>query len=222
MRNLLCGLIVLLASGVAHAGTVYSTFAAWQAAVPGSTTVNFEGLADPFGFIGPITSETVGGVNFSLGPNGTNTVMFVNGDGGYGYPGASISVQVSNASPDSPVDLLISLPSAVTAIAFDFGDITFNADFGHTATITLFNGLSSVETDFKAAGVYSTTAFFGVTNPAGITKVDITLPADSFVLNLTDFSYGSLPNNVPEPSSLLLCGAGLAVAAGILRRRRTS
>jgi PEP-CTERM motif len=220
MRNLLCVLIALFVGGVAQADTIYPTAAAWDAAVqPGFTTINFEGIAPlPANFVAyPSGSTAVGGVTFSVGPNGTDGLLFVDGDGSYGYAVASISSQVNGAvAPDAPVDLRITLPHAVQALSFDFGDL-----FGNTATITLSNGATLQE---LAGSFGNNTSFYGVTAAGGVTWVDITEPAGSYLINLTDFSYGSLPNNnsVPEPSSLLLIGAGLVAVAGISRRRRTS
>lgn len=212
MRNLLCGLIVLLASGVGQAGTVYTGAAAWNAAVTGVTTINFEGIAPDGVYVyygsGPGASVAVGGVSFAVGPASPDGMLFVSGDNTY-YPMASVNSQRPTTT-GAPNDLLITLPSAVTAVAFDFGD--FN---GQTATITLSGGTFYTET----AAPYGTTAFFGVTAPGGITSVDITEPAAGYTINVTDFSYGTAAT-APEPSSLLLFGAGLAGVAGILRRRR--
>jgi hypothetical protein len=55
-----------------------------------------------------------------------------------------------------------------------------------------------------------------VTAPGGLTSVDIT--SDDYGIYVDGFSEGT----VPEPSSLLLLGAGLAGVAGMLRRRRRS
>lgn len=93
---------------------------------------------------------------------------------------------------------LITLPGTVTAIAFDFGDFP-----GDVATITLSDGTVQTET----AGANGTVAFVGVTDPEGITSVDITEPADSFTINVTDFSYATA--NSPEPMSILLFCSGL-------------
>jgi hypothetical protein len=226
MRNLFSGAIILLAAScAAQADVTYSNAAAWAAAVTGVTTINFEGIVNSgnqncgsgclsYG-LGPATGTTVGGVNFVVGPTGADDVFFILGDGYFGYPRSIVSVEPTAGG--AAADLLINLPSAVTALGFDFGRV-FHAD---TATITLSDG--SVQT--VAAPSNPGLVFFGVTAPGGITSVDITLPAaDSpFGLDMSDFSYGTANTTVPEPSSLLLFGtmlAGVAGVAGILRRRR--
>jgi len=223
MRNLLYGLIVLLANGIAQAGTVYTSAADWNAAVTGVTTINFEGIVNSanqncgseclvYGF-GPGVGTAVGGVTFDVGPVGANDIFFILGDGSQ-YPVSVVSVQPTSGG----ADLLITSPSAVTALAFDFGSLFV----GDTATITLSDG--SVQT--VAAPASPDLTFFGVTAPGGISSVDITLPTsadvlDVYGLDMSDFSYGTADTGtVPEPSSLLLFGAGLAGVAGMLRRRR--
>jgi hypothetical protein len=211
-------LIVLLASGVAQAGTVYTSAAAWNAAVTGVTTINFEGLAPDHDYVeygqGVGAGVTVSNVNFAVGPTGSPDIFFLLGDGEYSYPMSVISVQPQTGG----ADLLITLPSAVTALGFDFDSLFV----GDTATITLSDG--SVQT--VAAPRDPDFVFFGVTAPGGITSVDITLPTSTDVpsvlgLDMRDFSYGTADTGtVPEPSSLLLFGAGLAGVAGMLRRRR--
>ena len=48
MRKVLCVVIALVATScIAQADTVYTSQAAWDAAVSGVTTITFEGIADP-------------------------------------------------------------------------------------------------------------------------------------------------------------------------------
>jgi hypothetical protein len=156
-------------------------------------------------------STTVGGVNFAVGPSGSNNFLFVQGDNVY-YPVSAITPETTTINGAPPNDLLITLPSPVTALAFDFGGIYV----GDTATITLSDG--SVET--FAAPASPDLAFFGVTAPGGITSVDITLPSDSYGIGMTDFSYGTAATITPEPFFFILVGVGFAGVIGIAHRRQ--
>ena len=216
-RLLLCGLVGLFASScVARADSFYTSESAWAAAVSGSpTTINFEGIAPNNSYVGigsgPGASITRGGVKFAIGPAGTDSFFFLIGDNySYGYSMSVISIQTGgNRVP--PMDLLITLPSAVTALGFDFG-----GGYNSIATVTLSDG--SVQP--VAVPVNPGLTFFGVTAPGGITTVDITLPGTpGQILDLADFSYGTEGTSVtPEPASFLLLGSGLAGLAGLIKR----
>jgi hypothetical protein len=52
MRKVLCVVIALVATScIAQADTVYTSQSAWNAAVSGSTTINFEGIASPSSYV---------------------------------------------------------------------------------------------------------------------------------------------------------------------------
>jgi hypothetical protein len=215
MRKLFCVMTVLVvASGVAQADVYYNSQVAWNASVPGATTINFEGIAASGGNVsygyGPGSFTNVGGVTFAVGPAGTDNILFVVGDNVY-YPVSAITPQATSII-GPPNDLMITLPSSVTAVGFNFGSIFV----GDNATITLSDG--SVQT--VAVPASPGLAFFGAVAPGGITSVDITLPADTFGLGMTDFSYGTAAAATPEPSFVILLGVGLAGVIGIVRRRQ--
>jgi hypothetical protein len=217
LRSASLALLLEIGSLAAHADDFFSSQSAWASALSGApTTINFEGLApnnttDPQTYIGsgPGANTTVGGVNFAIGAAGADNGMFIAGDGNY----APVSVLTvgSTSLVGSPSDLLITLPSAVTALGFDF----FSLYVGDTATITLSDG--SVQTLVLPN---SDLAFFGVTAPGGLTSVDISLAPGTYDLAETDFSYGTAATSAtPEPSSLLLLGSGLVGLAGMVRRK---
>ncbi len=211
-----CAVITLaigLGSLAARGDSFYNTQASWAAALSGGpTTVNFEGIAPPLGFtvpgFGPGTNIAVGGVNFAVGPAGTNNLFFVLGDGYYGYPVSTISLQPTDFT--APADLLITLPTSMTALGFDWGAVFTGGD----ATITLSDGTAVTVPPPTFPGFQ----FWGVTAPGGITSVEITLP-DSYGLSMSDFSYGSAATATPEPGSLLLLGSGLVGLLGAVRRK---
>ncbi len=207
---------LLLACLPASADTFYTSQAAWAAAASGVSTLNFEGLASDGSFTflgtGAGAGTTVSGVTFAVGAL-SNGNAFIIGKNFY-YPGVSaFSSQESTTGTD---DLLITLPSAVTAVGLDYGAVAAFA-----VTFTLSDGSTIVET----AGGAPSLSFLGETSSVGITSVDIK-GADSSTngINITDFSKGTAgAAAVPEPEAwVLLATILLCLGVGIRRRTRVS
>src|SRR5580658_9945714 len=208
-RIALCAMTVLIAAScIAQADTVYTSQAAWDAAVSGVSTINFEGIAPTSGYANETPSFVQGGDTFGIGPSApAGSALFVIGDNFYGYGYAVVSSQAASGT----LDLEVTLPSAVTAVAFDYIVGT------GPVTITASDGLNQVE---PAPGAGNNYLFFGVTDPGGITSLDITqaYSAASQAINLKDFSSATAnPSTVPEPSSLLVSSALLAGLLGLVR-----
>jgi hypothetical protein len=194
---------VIVAPTVLQADETFTSESTWAESVSGITTINFEGIAPAHSYnyygTGPSANVTVGGVNFAVGASGTGDNLFVIGDGFY-YPFAVLSVQGNPTTQD----LLIDLPTPVTALAFDFA--TFESAPG---TITLSDGtiipISTGSNDFE---------FFGVTSSAAITSVDITETGGG-VLNLEDFSSATV---TPEPGTAILWLTGILLMIATRKR----
>lgn len=177
-----------------------------------TTTLGFEGLAPDGGNTNyPLPAGlTLSGVNFSVSPAFTNSLLFVIGKNSY-YPGNSVlSTQNTQAQQG---DLLITFSSPVTAIGLDFGD-NFNPN---TATFTLSNGATFT----RPTGSGTNFNFVGLTTTVPITTLDIQEP-NNFALNIDNFTFGrSAP--VPEASTTVSLGLLLALGLGglvIAKRRR--
>lgn len=208
-RKVLLGFVLLLmVNCAAMADTFFTNAGAWAAAVNSTTSVNFEGLLVPgdFAYIGygPGASTSVGAVQFSVGAAGVDNLLFVLGDGYYGFPVSTIAPQSTSAGTN---DLLITLPGSYTALAFDFSSFV---PLGPT-TITLSDGASIT----LASGNAPNLIFFGATTTTGVSWVDISVPG--YGLNVDGITYGSA--NAPEPGSLVLLGSGILGIASVVRRK---
>ncbi len=187
----------------AAAGTLYSNYAAWSAAVSGISNVT---IPDPSPIqyidlgIGTV-DVTYGGVNFAQNSAIGKANLLIVGPLLTSYP-----TVISSQSPSKGVsNILITLPALYRGLAFNYG--TF---FGKSLTFKLSNG--EVYSKTPTGNDYTTKDFFGV----------VSSPFDSILittadpgLNIRDVAYGSA---VPEPSSMMLLGGGLLLVAGLRRR----
>jgi len=191
--------------------TLYTDRASWQSAITGEVDLNFEGLAPDNGttFFPSPPGVTVGGVNFQIDPTvGPDGNLFAIGRGFY-YNG--VSCLSSQGATSGSNGFLVSFPGAVTAIGFDVG--TFAG-----AGISLITD-GGQEVSIPSTPIYNPdptqgTTFFGVTSAVPILAVRIDDPGNGDLVNLTDFSYGA----VPEPASFAVLGLG--VLAFVRRRKR--
>jgi hypothetical protein len=202
-------LLLIAAGGAGRADVFYDDLGSWEAAANSVTSVDFESSVPPGSDsiigAGAGTNITVGGINFAVGPSSDGSLFLV-GDNIL-YPGAVIA----SAYSSTPVnDLLITLPSPVTALGFTFGDF-----YGDTATITLSDGAVAYPTA-NAYVVYPSLGFFGVTGSTGITSVDITTPDP--IMNVGSVYTGMAA--APEPAYFAEGGLLLAFITGLALRRR--
>ncbi|MGD0436077.1 MAG: PEP-CTERM sorting domain-containing protein [Bryobacteraceae bacterium] len=215
MRNTFCVLITLIAAScAARADTFFTSSGAWDSSVSGITTINFASLAPSDSYANVTPSDLVGGVTFEIGPSAPGGAdLFVLGGSS---PYSSLGVNtMSEESASGTLDLEISLPSSVTALAFhDF-------DYPGTYAITLSDGATPTQVITGPSGTPQE-LFFGVTDPGGLTSVNITIPYSQVdeSINLVDFSYATAnpTSAVPEPSTFLLSGVMLLGIFGIRRR----
>jgi hypothetical protein len=202
-----------------QADTVYTSPAAWNAAVTGATTVNFEGIAPPGGFVSLSSPPgiNVGGINFQIDRGNSNGNLFVVGDGFY-YSQSALTSQESTTSLNS---LLVTLPSPVIAVAADVGSVDVNST-ADTLTFNLSDGTSFSVTPQPPG--FTTLGFVGVTTSVPIVSVEITSPSNGGGngINMTDFSTAS--GTVPEIDANVMGSALTLLAGGVLvlrgRRRR--
>ena len=181
-----------------------------------STLITFNGLADGV----DVNGLVIGGVAFSYSLGNGNVII----DGG---PGTTNNVDPQNAvSFGSPNGILtVVLPGYFDMFGFGYALLTVG-QIPNATTITAFNGATNL----------GNVSFTGVNDPqftGGFAGVQSTTPFDrvqfSFSQSAPAFAFDNVRLNaaanlqtVPEPSTTLLVGAGLAVVVGVARRKRKS
>jgi hypothetical protein len=217
-----CAIILLVASCAGQADAIYSSETTWAAAVPGATIVNYTGIAAADALVqygtGPGATTTLNSVTYTaVAPTNSEDYLGVLGSDVAGVDFGVPTLAVGG-EPAGPASLLITLPNPVNALGF-----FFDTDDTVDVAITLSDGTVEVE----GSATFPTLAFFGVTSTNAITSVEISNASyiggsPENALFLSEFAYGPSVAATPEPGSVALTFAGLAVfglAAGRKRLR---
>jgi len=214
-RGQLLGSLALVAASLvapSASALIYTSEAAYAAATSGLTTVDFNGIAAPGGFVGygggPLS---LSGVTFST-PSGS---MFVIDPAYYGSSYAGGGFLNSDYSSTGVNTVNATLPSAATAVGLNFGGL-FSGPV--TFAFTLSDGSAfSYSTPHSITGD-SSLGFFGVTSPVPITSIAISMPDSPSYNAIDNFSFGTA---VPDGgSALALMGVGVGLVGFAARRRQ--
>lgn len=199
---------MFLATGVANAAivTFYDNQAAFEAATPALSLIDFEGVAPPGTYLS-LPSYTDQGVQFTSTPGayGSGVAVADRNAPTYGAPYASDII----AALFSGSDLVVTFPAGISAVGGNFGPLYPSGDLGLTLTGTTGQLSNLFFSPAPGFGFGATPGFYGwVVEGDTITGLQIhaAYPAADNV------QFG-----VPEPASfsLLLLGVG-----GVLTSRR--
>ncbi|HYL74677.1 MAG TPA: PEP-CTERM sorting domain-containing protein [Bryobacteraceae bacterium] len=211
-------LALLVAPAYSATITTYNTSSSWQVALSSFQTIDFSGLAPVNGATTYGSGLTVNGVQFSGLSGGSSAfgVLDTTLSSWFNFgTGDAAFINTDRATNATPVPYLhIVLPAPVTAVGFNIFSASPNA---LSYTVSVPAGQYSVPTN-----ALPTPAFWGITSDTPFSTVDLTLQGTVFNGGskgfMDNFAFGSATPDVPESSTSILIGSGLA-GIGLLRRR---
>lgn len=197
--------LLLAATTGTHAAVItYADRASFDAAVPGTTLVDFETTSASLA-----SSVTVGDVTFSQ----AGGRLYVFTPSAYSTNGSRYLNHNNNGSPD----VVVTFATPVTAVGFDLGYL-FNWGNSPEAgefEIALSSGdvvSASAPEWYNSVVTGATLTFVGFVLDTPITSFVIGDPSDGTAIDNFAFATSSVP--VPEPSSLALLALGAVGLAG--------
>ncbi len=207
----------------------YSDRPSWEAATPGFTNIDFEGIVTEQGGWASYSDAaglTVADVQFiGLVPPSSYALYVVNPVPGSDYDFESGSLLKGPYYFTGTSKLIVNLPAGVTS----FGADLMTLDDSNPATFTVHLSTGEEWTDIATAA-RPTRTFFGVTSDTAITQIDFVLTSGTNSVTyagLDNFSYGVAdlggggedPAETPEAATMILVGTGLIAVFGFRRRR---
>ena len=195
---------------------------------PLGAQTTFFGAGARDAFLAAATTPVANGIDdagptYGFGALGTGTVS------GNGIATTNGNVFASGGGLPVPA-YTISFSSALGAFGADFSGLgTINADFPFPAGVaefTFFNGATVVGTVARNFGASGAKVFFGVTGLAAFDRVQVrTNVGDEFLTDDVVVGAALLASppstTAPEPTTVVLVGAGLVGLVGVSKRRAT-
>lgn len=184
--------------------TTQSSWAAYNAATTGNTTVDFEAQGNG-GAAYYANSLAVGGVNFG----DAASRLFVLAGGYYGEGFASHYLNEN----DYTTNMTVTFTGPIYGFAMDAVLLNFSSGANLTVVFNFASGTESVTLPNAFAG--GTPTFVGFTSDSAFSS--ITMTNGSGGLAMDNFTYARAAN-VPEPGSMALAGLALLGLAAARRR----
>lgn len=196
--------LALVSVPASAAVVTYTDLASFQGATSGLVLINFN--EDPSN--NPIADGTpLGSIYSSLGvvfPDGNSAID------GFAQPNSPPNGWINSTSRYFDA----TFPSGATAVG------VFNVLFAGQSTLTIFDAGNNPIGSAVSDGNLQTLDFFGLTSTLPFYSIQITV-GDDGGWGLDDLYFSPAASNgaIPEPSSLLLLGGGLAALLALRRKR---
>jgi len=214
-RPILAGAVaaLLAASGTANAASTYTTFttaAAFDSAVPGTTSYGFPtGGGDDGELEG--RPYVVGPLGFSTMQHTTHPYLY--DDGGYGAGLPYLAIEGLGDGVNAAMQPVVD--GKLYAVAFDLGT------YAGADTLTLKMNFFDTVGTFQTSGGVGTSTFIGIVSSTPITQISFTA-TDGSEIDILDFQVGQITAPVPEPTTLSMALAGLGLLGFAARRRKAT
>ncbi len=219
-------LLAVVAPRTSSAGSTYRTFtdrAAYMASLFSGTTSFTPTPVDGSSAVGPIALTTSGACALPPSVFG-GVIAFATQDDGSGATCPAGGAATLNFNTGAPgivgfgVDLgSLGGDATVSALA-SFGGPGFTPESGNNPQTYTLLANANTQSFF---GVILTPGFIG---PQEISSVSVSVTSPNGLIGLDDVTYATFTpaSTVPEPTTLVLLGGGLAAIGGLAARRRRS
>jgi hypothetical protein len=211
MKRVILGLILALiltcAATAVPAPSVYGSRTAWNGAVSGVTTIDFDALSG-----NTYASLTIGNVTFDVPGDSGGSALWVSTPGAYTPIGSAL---VGNSVMTS---VRGTFGTPVAAVGADLANLEVND------TLAIYVSINGTWSEWQADYTFPNALFWGiVAGPGEMIDGIYFSPTTSYWVGVDNFSFSgnATQPSIPEPAACLLMGSGMVLLYFIGRRRKS-